>query len=106
VLGRFQLLDTPGLAQQEILDDELAVAPSKRGAASATRYLAIDGLRPGFDFDDVIECIAVRALNDCLPVGMKRLTLVLGFWLTIPDPNLQGRLLSRNATRLSHRASG
>ena len=68
MLGRFQLLDTPGLAQQEILDDELALAPSKRGAASATRYLAIDGLRPGFDFDDVIECIAVRAIER-LPPG-------------------------------------
>jgi hypothetical protein len=49
------------LPQEEILEHELAFPSGKRAAASTARYPAIIRLRSGFDFDDLIERIAVRA---------------------------------------------
>jgi hypothetical protein len=60
-LSRFQPREAPGLVQQEILDDEFALAPGKRRAAASAGNLAINGLGAGVDFDDVIKRIAVRA---------------------------------------------
>ena len=50
-----------GLPQEEVLQHELPLPPCKRSTAGSARYLAIVCLRPGFDFDHLIEGIAVRA---------------------------------------------
>ena len=50
-----------GLSQEEILQHELPFPSCKRAAASLARYLAIVGLRPSLDFDDLIKRVAVRA---------------------------------------------
>lgn len=63
-LASFALCPPPrarSLPQEEILEHELAFPSGKRAAASTARYPAIIRLRSGFDFDDLIERIAVRA---------------------------------------------
>ena len=48
--------------QEEIFQDEFPVTGSKRSTTNPTRYFtSIDGLRSGFDFDDLIKCVAVWA---------------------------------------------
>jgi hypothetical protein len=62
-VGPFPFLDSRGISQQEILDRKFAFAPRKRATAGAARYLTVDGFRTGFDSDDLIERIAVRAIE-------------------------------------------
>jgi hypothetical protein len=47
--------------QQEIFEHELVVAARKRRAAGSAAQLPIVRFRSGFDFDDVVERLAVRA---------------------------------------------
>src|SRR6516164_1112233 len=47
--------------QQEVFENELSLSRHQRAAAGAARYFAIIRLRTGFDFDDLIERIAVWA---------------------------------------------
>jgi len=47
--------------QQEIFEHELVVTARKRRAAGSAAQLPIVRLRSGFDFDDVVERLAVRA---------------------------------------------
>ena len=54
-------LDATSLSQQEVFKDEFALATDKRPAANTACYVLKDRLRSGFDFDDVIERLAVRA---------------------------------------------
>jgi hypothetical protein len=56
-------LNAAGVAQQEILYDELAIAGSQRPATDAAGYRAINRFRSGFDFDNMIERIAVRTME-------------------------------------------
>jgi hypothetical protein len=56
-------LDAASFPQQEILHDEFAVAARQWPAASAARYFAISRLRASFDFDDVVESLAIRAFE-------------------------------------------
>jgi hypothetical protein len=56
-------LDTAGFPQQKILHNELAIAAGKRSAASAARYFTISRFRAGFDFDDVVESLTIRAFE-------------------------------------------
>ena len=44
----------PGLPQQKIREDRLAFTFGKRAAAGAACYLAINGSRTGFGFDDLM----------------------------------------------------
>ncbi len=53
--------------QEEIFEDKLTVAAVEGGAASATPHLAVNGLRPGLDLDDLIQRVAVRALEEFRP---------------------------------------
>jgi hypothetical protein len=52
--------------QQKILDNEFALAASKWSAAITAGYLAISGFWTGFDFDDVIDRLAIRAFEERL----------------------------------------
>jgi hypothetical protein len=54
-------LTSDGLSQQEILQNELPFPPSERIGADLTSYLDVARLRPSFDFDALIKCLAVRA---------------------------------------------
>jgi len=46
-------------SQEEVFEDKLSFPRRQRTTASATDYLAVVCLRTGFDFDDLIECLAV-----------------------------------------------
>ena len=48
-----------GLSQQKIFEHELALSPRQRAAASVANYLARMRFGTGFDFDDVVEGLAV-----------------------------------------------
>jgi hypothetical protein len=50
-------------SQQEILEDKSAFASGQRSAAGTARQLAINGLWPGFDFDDLIDSVAIRTIE-------------------------------------------
>jgi hypothetical protein len=56
-------LDTAGFPQQKILHNEFCFAAGEWPTASAARYFTISRLRAGFDFDDVIESLAIRAFE-------------------------------------------
>jgi hypothetical protein len=56
-------LDAAGFPQQKILHDEFRFAARQRSAASAARYFTISRLRAGFDFDDVVESLTIRAFE-------------------------------------------
>jgi hypothetical protein len=64
-------LDAAWLPQQEILHNEFCFAAGEWSAANAARYLTIIGLRVGFDFDDVVESLTIRALEKRLAGGRK-----------------------------------
>ena len=64
-------LDAAGFPQEEILHNELCFAAGEWSAANAARYLTISRLRAGFDFDDVVESLTIRALEKRLPGGRK-----------------------------------
>jgi hypothetical protein len=49
------------LAHQKVLQNETVFAARERCATGPASYLPVNGLRSGFDFDDVIKCLAVRA---------------------------------------------
>jgi hypothetical protein len=50
-----------GLSQEEILQHEFPLPPSKRTTAGSARYLSIIRLRSSLSFDRLIESTAVRA---------------------------------------------
>jgi hypothetical protein len=66
VLCPLPFLDAAGFPQQKILHDEFAFAARQRSTASAARYFTISRLRAGFDFDDVVESLTIRALEERL----------------------------------------
>jgi hypothetical protein len=47
--------------QEKVFEDKLSFPRGERTTAGATGYLARIRLRTGFDFDDLVECLAVRA---------------------------------------------
>jgi hypothetical protein len=49
------------LAQQKVLQNETVFATRERRATDPASYLLVDGLRPGVDFDQLVERSAVRA---------------------------------------------
>jgi hypothetical protein len=65
-IGPFPFLDSRSVPQQEILDHKLTFTIRERTTAGAARYLAIECFRSGFDFDDLIQRIAVRAMERSL----------------------------------------
>jgi hypothetical protein len=46
---------TSCLPQHEILENEISFATDKRRSAGWTRYIAVNGFRSAFDFDDVVK---------------------------------------------------
>jgi hypothetical protein len=52
-----------GLLNQKILEDQIPFAASQWSTATTARYLAINRFWSGFDFDDAIQCVAVRAME-------------------------------------------
>jgi hypothetical protein len=48
-------------SQEEVFENKVSFPRHQRAAAGAARYLAIVRLRTGFDFDDLVQRIAVRA---------------------------------------------
>jgi hypothetical protein len=62
-MGPFPFLGSRGVPQQEILDHKLSFTTGKGTTADAACYLAIDCFRSGFDFDDLIQRIAVWAME-------------------------------------------
>jgi hypothetical protein len=64
-------LDAAWLPQQEILHDEFCFTGGERSAASEARYLTISRLAAGFDFDDVVESLTIRAFEKRLAGGRK-----------------------------------
>jgi hypothetical protein len=54
-------LATAAMAQQKVFEDEVSLTPRKRGTACAARYVLKRGLWSGFDFNQLIERLAVRA---------------------------------------------
>jgi hypothetical protein len=54
-------LSASRLSQHEIFENKISFATRKSSAAGSTVYLAVNRLRSGFVFDDIIERIAVRA---------------------------------------------
>jgi hypothetical protein len=58
--------DAAGFPQKKILHDEFCFAAREWSAASAARYLTISRLRAGFDFDDVVESLTIRAFEERL----------------------------------------
>jgi hypothetical protein len=62
-LARSPLLDTSRLPQQKILDDQIPLAADEWCLATTARYSAINCIRSGFDFDDLIKRVAVRAME-------------------------------------------
>jgi hypothetical protein len=71
-MGPFPFLGSRRVPQQEILDHKLTFATGKRTTAGAARNLAIDCFRSGFDFDDLIQRIAVWQWNVRLSVTTIR----------------------------------
>jgi hypothetical protein len=59
-------LDAACFPQQEILHNEFCFAAREWSAASAARYFTISRLRAGFDFDDVVESLTIRAFEERL----------------------------------------
>jgi len=51
------------LTHQKILGDQISFAASQWRAAIPALYLAINRFGSGFDFDDSIERVAVRAME-------------------------------------------
>jgi hypothetical protein len=47
--------------QEEVFEDKVSFPSSERTATGTACYLARVCLRTGFDFDDLIKCLAVRA---------------------------------------------
>jgi hypothetical protein len=66
VLCPLPFLDAAGFPQQEILHNEFCFAAREWSAASAARYFTLSRLRAGFDFDDVVESLTIRALEERL----------------------------------------
>jgi len=50
-------------SQQKILDDQIPLAADEWCLATTARYFAINCIRSGFDFDDLIKRVAVRAME-------------------------------------------
>ena len=53
------------LPQQKIFEDEFPFASRKRSTAATAGDPPIDSLWPSFDFDDLIERVAIRAIDKC-----------------------------------------
>jgi hypothetical protein len=59
-------LGAAGFPQQEILHNEFCFAAREWSTASAAGYFTIIRLRAGFDFDDVVESLTIRAFEERL----------------------------------------
>jgi hypothetical protein len=101
IVGPFPFLDSAGISQQEILDHKFAFAPGKQATAGAACYLAINGFRTGFGFDDLIERVAVRAtemntLHHKTPLAERPHTEPFGGAVQLADGRApgSGRLLT------------
>jgi hypothetical protein len=79
-------LNAAGFPQEEILHNEFCFAAGEWSAASAARYLTISRLRAGFDFDDVVESLTIRALEKRLPDGRKARRFAADSHYTPPVP--------------------
>jgi hypothetical protein len=66
VLCTLPFSDAAGFPQQEILHNEFCFAAREWSAASAARYFTISRLRAGFDIDDVVESLTIRAFEERL----------------------------------------
>jgi hypothetical protein len=64
-------LGAAGFPQQKILHDEFAVAAREWSAASAATHLTIIRLQAGFDFNDVVESLTIRAFEERLACCRK-----------------------------------
>jgi len=68
ITGRFCFAWSPAravtrLAQEEIFQDELPLMRRKRIIADATRYTLVNGFRPGFALDYLVERIAIWTMK-------------------------------------------
>jgi hypothetical protein len=100
-MGPFPFLGSRRVSQQEILEHELAFATGKRTTAGTARNLAIDRFRSSFDFDDLIQRIAVWAMECSLacnhdPPPQQHLILLIG---------VRVHSFCRDVTGLSHQES-
>jgi hypothetical protein len=56
-----QFFGATGLSQQEVFEDKLAFASEKGSSARKARHFSQRRLGTGFDFDDIIERLSIRA---------------------------------------------
>ena len=61
--GAFPTSGTSPFPQQKILDDQIPLAADERCLATKARYFVANCFRSDFDFDDLIERVAVRAME-------------------------------------------
>jgi hypothetical protein len=74
----------PGaLSEEEILQHKLSISRHKRATADATGYLLIRCLGPSFNFDQLIERIAVRASECIEPTAINHDTLPIAQFLIV-----------------------
>src|SRR5262245_40429057 len=71
------------LSQEEILQHELSISRHKRTTAGTTGYLPIRCLGPSFDFDQLIERIAVRASECVEPTAINHDTPPMAQFLIV-----------------------
>jgi hypothetical protein len=97
----FPFLAAASFPQQEILHDEFSIAGSEWSATTA-RYFAISGFWAGLDFDDVVEGVAILALEKRLACRRKATRTALHH---IPPPvsfkanlKIRSRLIRSNQT--------
>ena len=58
------LADAASLPQQKILHDEFAVAAREWSTTSAARYFTVSRFWTGFNFDNLVKRVAIRALEE------------------------------------------
>ena len=56
-------MDALRSADKEIFEDQIPLAAGQWAAAVATRYLYVRRFGSGFDFDDPIKRVAIRAME-------------------------------------------
>jgi hypothetical protein len=56
-------VNAPGLTQEKILEDEVVFTTGEWRTADPASYLRVDRLRPPFDFDNLVERVAVRTIE-------------------------------------------
>jgi hypothetical protein len=63
-----------GLSQQEVFKDELAFASEKGSATREARHFSQCRLDTRFDFDDLIQRLAIRARKECTRPAASHVT--------------------------------